>query len=70
MQVGPEIDLRVRIYFAGNVSLSADSKRARCQLMTKIQVKCLSRLVQEECGYETDRPDMTECIYRGRKAPN
>ena len=46
-------------YFAANVSLSAESRRACCQLLAvKIRVKFLRRLAQEECGSETDRPDI------------
>ena len=56
---GPKIDPRVQNIFGANVSLSADSRRAFCQLLAvKIRVKCLHRLAKEECGSETDRPDI------------
>ena len=56
---GPKIDPRVQNIFGANVSLSADSRRACCQLLAvKIRVKCLRRLAKEECGSETDRPDI------------
>ena len=32
----------------------------------EIRVKCLRRPDKEECGKETDRPDMTEGVNRGR----
>ena len=52
---GPKIDPRVQNIFGANVSLSADTRRACCQLLA---VKCLRRLAKEECGSETDRPDI------------
>ena len=53
------IDPRVQNIFGANVSLSADLRRACCQLLAvKIRVKCLRRLAKEECGSETDRPDI------------
>ena len=56
---GPKVDPRVQNIFGANVSLSADSRRACCQLLAlKIRVKCLRRLAKEECGSETDRPDI------------
>ena len=57
--VAPNIDPRVQNIFGANVSLSADSRKACCQLVAvKIRVKCLRRLAKEECGSETDRPDI------------
>ena len=57
----PKIDPRVQNIFGANVSLSADSRRAcRHLLAVKIRVKCLRRLAKEECGSETDRPDIRE----------
>ena len=56
---GPKIDPCVQNIFGANVSLSADSRRACCQLLAvKIRVKCFRRLAKEECGSETDRPDI------------
>ena len=56
---GPKIDPRAQNIFGANVSLSAESRRACCQLLAvKIRVKCLRRLAKEECGSETDRPDI------------
>ena len=56
---GPKIDPHVQNIFGANVSLSADSRRACCQLLAaKIRVKCLRRLAKEECGSETVRPDI------------
>ena len=56
---GPKIDPRVQNIFGANVSLSADSRRACCQLLAvKIRVKCLHRLAKEECGSETDCSDI------------
>ena len=56
---GPKIDTCVQNIFGANVSLSADSRKACCQLLAvKIRVKCLRRLAKEECGSETDRPDI------------
>ena len=56
---GPKIDPRVHCIFGANVSLCADSRRACCQLLAvKIRVKFLPRLAKEECGSETDRPDI------------
>ena len=56
---GPKIDPRVQNIFGASVSLSADSRRACCQLLAvKIRVKCLRRLATEECGSETDRSDI------------
>ena len=56
---GPKMDPRIQIIFGANVSLSADSRRACCQLLAvKIWVKCLCRLAKEECGSETDPPDI------------
>ena len=56
---GPKIDPRVQNIFGVNVSLSADSRRACCQLLAvKIRVKCLRRLAKEEYGSETDHPDI------------
>ena len=56
---GPKIDPRVQNIFGANVSLSADSRRACCQLLVvEILVKCLRRLAKEECGSETDRRDI------------
>ena len=57
---GPKIDPRVQNIFGANVSLSADSRRACCQLLAvKIWVKCLRRLAKQECGSETDIPELT-----------
>ena len=54
---GPKIDPRVQSISGANVS--AYSRRACCQLLAvKIRVKCLRRLAKEECGSETDRPDI------------
>ena len=56
---GPKIDPRVQNTLGANVSVSADSRRACCQLLAaKIRVTCLRRLAKEECGSETDRPDI------------
>ena len=56
---GPKIDPRVQNIFGANVSLSADSRIACCQLLAvKIRIKCLRRLAKEECGLETDRLDI------------
>ena len=56
---GPKIYPRVQNIFGANVSLSADLRRACCQLLAvKIRVKCLHRFAKEECGSETDRPDI------------
>ena len=56
---GPKIDPHVQNIFGANASLSADSRRACCQLLTvKIRVKCLRRLAKEECGSDTERPDI------------
>ena len=56
---GPKIDPSVQNIFGTNVSLSADSRRACCQLLAvKIRLKCLCRLAKEECGSETDRLDI------------
>ena len=52
---GPKIDPRVQ----NMVGATADSRRACFQLLAvKIRVKCLRRLAKEECGSETDRPDI------------
>ena len=56
---GPKIDPRVQNIFGANISLSADSRRACCQLLAvKIRVKCLRRLAKEECCSEIYRPDI------------
>ena len=56
---GPKVDPRVQNIFGANVSLSADSRRACCQLLAvKIRVKCLRRPAKKECGSETYRPDI------------
>ena len=50
---------RSTLIFGANVSLSADSRRACCQLLAvKIRVNCLRRLAKEGCGSETDRTDI------------
>ena len=56
---GLKIEPRIQNIFGAKVSLSADSRRACCQLLAvKIRVKCLHRLAKEDCGSETDRPDI------------
>ena len=56
---GPKIDHCIQNIFGANVSLSADSGRACCQLLAvKIRIKCLRRLAKEECGSKTERPDI------------